>query len=124
MCDLAIRHVSGNYHDPATAAFDQRRIVGRLATSSMSSAQHRRPECLGSLHRHQRRPRRRVDDDVVGIDPFDRVGNSDARHGGVCSVAYRTNHSDEQILRRKWAHSVVHTHDCCLGWHGRKPGSH
>ncbi len=96
MGDLAIGLFTDDDDDSPSALLDEAGVVGGLAATGVRGAQDRRPKCLWCLHGYQRGTRRRVDDDVVGIDPFDRVGDWNSGYGGVSPFADGADDRREQ----------------------------
>ncbi len=124
MGDLAVGLLTGDHDDSPSEGLDESGVVGGLVATRVRGAQYRCPKCLWRLHGYQRRTRRRVDDDVVGIDPLDGVGHRDSGHGGIGTFADGANDRREQLRRCEWARGIVHAHDCRAEWHSREAGAY
>lgn len=123
MGDLAVGLLAGDHDDPPAADLDQSGVVGGISTTGVCGAQNRRPKGLRCLHGHHRSPRRSFDDDVVGIDPLDRVGHSNARHSSVGAISDRLDDCREEVRGSERARCIVHAHDRRIGWDGCQTGA-
>ncbi len=97
MGDLAIGLLTGDHDDSPSEGLDEAGVVGGLVATGVRGAQDRRPKRLWCLHGYQRGTRRRVDDDVLGIDTLDRVGHRDSRHSGIGTFADGADDRREQL---------------------------
>ncbi len=124
MCDLAVGELTVDHDDPAAADLDECSVVGCLLAAGVRGAQDRRPKGLRGLDRDQCRPTRRLDDDVVGIDPLDRVRHGNAWNGCVGALGDGIDHRREQSSRGEWTGGIVNADDRCIGCDRRKAGTH
>ncbi len=124
MGDLAIGLFTGDDDDSPSALLDEAGVVGGFRATDVRGAQDRRPKRLWCLHSYQRGTRRRVDNDVVGIDPLDRVGDRNSRHGGISPFADGADDCCEQLRRCEWSSRIVNADDRRTGWDRGEAGSY
>ena len=107
----------------AASQFDQRSIIGSIATGCMRSAQHRSTKGLRCLHGNQCGPVWRGYHRAIGLHDFDRVCHGKTGHGGISAGCDSRNHTLVHRRRRKWSGRIVHADNRCVVGHHRETGS-
>ncbi len=124
MGDLAVGQLALDDHNSPTGRLDECGVVGGFSAAGVGGPQHRGPKGLRRLDGNKGLPRRGIDDHPLAVDPLDRVGDRDTRHGTIRTLGHGTDHRGEELGRGEWTGRVVHADDRCLQRYRGEPGTH